>query len=128
MQFLKEREKWLFQTIYAGGGRDGGSFKWKNDVHGETGMRRLHRWYTESGGTFQAWKLAWVNAFLQKGRRAKDYVSLSGIDNRSQKGGFWKGGCKLDHRGCVIPWAAVTTYHRPTSSENSNFSCHSSGG
>lgn len=46
----------------------------------------------------------------------------------SQKGGFWKGGCKLDHRGCVIPWAAVTTYHRPSSSENRNFSCHSSGG
>lgn len=53
MQFLKEKEKekWLFQTIHAGGGRDGGRFKEKNDLHGETGLRRLHKCYTESGGT-----------------------------------------------------------------------------
>lgn len=39
----------------------------------------------------------------------------------------WKGGCKSDHRRCVIPWAAITIYHKPSSSDNRNFSCHSSG-
>ena len=70
MQFLKR--KMVIPTIHAGGGRDGGRFRGKSDLHGETELRSLHKGFTENGGTSQALKVASVNAFLQKGRRGRD--------------------------------------------------------
>lgn len=76
----------------------------------------------------QSWTLTWVNALLQKGRRARKYVSLARLANivkKMSEKNIRKLGVSQTLVGVLFPRTVINKYHEPSCLNQRNLSSHS---